>query len=136
MDIARTGIILNTENYDACVVFYRDLFNLEIQFQEQRGDFQMTCFRYGGAYLLVETGGSAYAGTPENLIHQRPAQLRFNVSNLEQALEEVRAFGITAEIERYAWGSVINIQDPDGNRVGIRDEATFLDQLTDYAKSR
>ncbi|WP_164887314.1 hypothetical protein [Hahella sp. KA22] len=52
----------------------------------------------------METGGSAYAGTPENLIHQRPAKLRFNVSDLEQALEEVRAFGITAEIERYAWG--------------------------------
>lgn len=33
MQIARTGIILNTERYDDCVAFYHDLFALLVLFR-------------------------------------------------------------------------------------------------------
>ena len=51
--------------------------------------------------------------------------LRFNVDDIDAALTAVGAYGIEAEIERNAWGNTINISDPDGNRVGVRDENTF-----------
>jgi len=60
---------------------------------------------------------------------QGAAKLRFNVANLGEALKEVQAFGIRAEITTYAWVSSIDIHDPDGSRIGIRDEAGFSIQL-------
>ena len=51
------------------------------------------------------------------------------VPDIEDALLAVKAYGIDAEILRSDWGSTINIHDPDGNRIGIRDEATFVNQM-------
>ena len=59
MKLLRTGVILNTEKFDACVAFCRDVFDLDVLFEESAGDFH----------------------------------------------------------------------DPDGNRIGIRDETTFRDQI-------
>ena len=123
MNVARTGLILNTERYDACVAFYRDLFDLDIMHQKSDGDFKLTCFQFGGAYLMVETEGVAKDG--EKDISENATKLRFNVSDIQAALETIQAYGIEAQIERYDWGQTINICDPDGNRVGIRDEAGF-----------
>ena len=124
MNIVRTGIILNTEQYEACVDFYQKVFNLKIMHTKNDSDgFALTCFEFGGSYLMVETGGVAADG--EKDIATSPAKLRFNVSDIEKALDSIQAHGIDAHIERYDWGSTINICDPDGNRVGIRDEASF-----------
>ena len=62
MNIVRTGIILNTEKYDECVLFYKTLFDLKILFQEQYGDFRLTSFEFSDSYLMVETEGHAKAG--------------------------------------------------------------------------
>lgn len=131
MDINRTGTILNTEKYQECVRFYRDLFGLKVLFEKTDGDFQLTCFDLVGSYLMIETGGSASAegSVPGKSIAENATKLRFNVANIEAALQDVLAYGLDATIEAFAWGSVINIHDPDGNRVGIRDEAGFLRQL-------
>ena len=51
MNIVRSGIIINTEKYDACVSFYRDLFDLKCLFTEQYGDFRLTCFEFDGTGL-------------------------------------------------------------------------------------
>ena len=127
MDIARSGIILNTEKYDDCVAFYRNLFGLRVLFQEQYGDFRLTCFAFDGSYLMVETGG--YAMPEGKTSRHSAAKLRFNVADLAQALKEIRAYGIDAQIIDHDWGSTIDIFDPDGNRIGIRDEATFKNQI-------
>lgn len=127
MDIVRTGIIINTEKYDACVAFYKNLFGLKILFDQKTGDFQLTCFEFNGAYLMIETEGFS---KPEGKnIKESPAKLRLNVSDIEDALASVREYGIEAKIETYDWGSTINIFDPDGNRVGIRDDANFFSKL-------
>ena len=124
MNIVRTGIILNTERYVECVDFYRHVFNLSTMYTKRDDDgFELTCFDFGGAYLMVETGGVAKNG--EKSIEESPAKLRFNVSNIDDALHTLQAYGVEATIERYSWGNTINIFDPDGNRIGIRDEATF-----------
>lgn len=125
MNLERTGVILNTENFDACVAFYRDLFCLPVMFEKQEGDFRLTCLDFGGAYLMIETGGNA---CPEGKsVAGNATKLRFNVRDLGAALAAVTAYGLEATIEDHPWGSTINITDPDGNRVGIRDEQTFSD---------
>ena len=127
MDIARTGIILNTEKFDECVAFYRDIFGLKVLFEESHGDFRLTCFDFGGCYLMVETEGHA---KPEGKsIRESPAKLRFNVPDIHATAQALRDSGIDAEIIESDWGSTINIYDPDGNRIGIRDEEGFVNQL-------
>ena len=55
MQLARTGIILLSRNFDACVAFYRDLFGLEVLFEKSYGDFRLSCLDMRGGYLLIET---------------------------------------------------------------------------------
>ena len=126
-NIARYGIILNTEKFEECVAFYRDLFGLRQLFENDEDGFKLTCFEYGDGYLMVEQGGKASDGikSPE----EGSFKLRLNVKDLEDALAEIRAWGIQAAITENAWGRTINISDPDGNRVGVRDEAGFVCQI-------
>jgi lactoylglutathione lyase len=126
-NIARYGIILNTENFEECVAFYRDLFGLRQLFEKQEVGFKLTCLEYGHGYLMVEQGGKAKNGVKSPT--EGSFKLRFNVEDLEAALAEIRAWGIQAEIQESSWGRTINISDPDGNRVGVRDEAGFVHQL-------
>ena len=127
MNIVRTGIIINTEKYSECVSFYKNLFGLGILFEERYGDFQLTCFEFGDSYLMIETDG--FANPTGKTVKESSTKLRFNVSCIENALKTVTNYGIEAKIDKNNWGSTINIFDPDGNRVGIRDESTFITQL-------
>lgn len=126
-NVARYGIILNTENYMECVAFYRDLFGLRQLFERDESGFKLTCLEFGHGYLMVEEGGKAKNGvkTPE----EGSFKLRFNVDDMEKALKEIKSWGIQAIITENAWGRTINISDPDGNRVGVRDEAGFIKQF-------
>ena len=49
MDIRRTGIILNAENFEQCVAFYRRAFDLPVLFEQTDGDFRLRCLAFGGA---------------------------------------------------------------------------------------
>ena len=123
MDIARHGIILNVEKYRECVAFYRELFGLKVLFETP----DLTCLEFGSCYLMIEKEG--VANPRGKSMDENSTKLRFNVPDVERALQKVRAYGIHAAIERHPWGSTINLHDPDGNRIGIRDEAGFVDQL-------
>jgi len=127
VNIVRTGIILNTQRYEQCVAFYKELFGLRVLFEKSDDGFALTCFAYQGSYLMVETGGHASPGGKP--IEHSPAKLRFNVADIEAALQTVRAYGIDADIARHDWGATIDIHDPDGNRIGIADEGKFRLQL-------
>ncbi|MBT2788508.1 MULTISPECIES: VOC family protein [unclassified Halomonas] len=126
-NVARYGVILNTENYAECVAFYRDLLGLRQLFEREDDGFKLTCLEFGHGYLMVEQGGKAKNGvkSPE----EGSFKLRFNVDDMEEALMEIRSWGIQAAITENTWGRTINISDPDGNRVGIRDEAGFVHQI-------
>ncbi|MGV3592810.1 MAG: VOC family protein [Gammaproteobacteria bacterium] len=127
MKLLRTGVILNTENYESCVIFYRDLLGLQVLFSKTEAEDRLTCFDFGGAYLMVETGG--FANASGKSIKEGCAKLRLNVDNLEAARQHLIAHGVAAEITSFPWGSTINIHDPDGNRIGIREEREFSEQL-------
>ena len=123
MNIKRTGIILNVEKFDECVAFYRDVFGLKVMHEKQNGNFRLTCLEFGGSYLMIETGG--VAKDQEKSTSENPSKLRFNADDLPAVLAKLKERGIDAEIQTFDWGSTINLTDPDGNRVGIRDEAKF-----------
>lgn len=128
MDIQRYGIILNTENFDQCVAFYRRTFNLKVLFQKQEATgFKLACLQLGGSYLMIETGGAG-RDRPKG-INECPTALRFNVDDIESTQRHLISQGVQAEIERYDWGQIIRLSDPDGNRISIRDEEGFLKQM-------
>lgn len=125
--VSRTGIILNTQNFAACREFYRDILGLKELFSKTENDHKLSCLEFGGAYLMVESGG--YANPQGKSIKECPAKLRLNVPSLEAAQRFLNERGIEASISRFDWGSTINIFDPDGNRVGIREESEFANQI-------
>ena len=125
MDIHRHGIILNVERFDECVAFYRERFGLETMFEKRDGDFRLVCLRYGDGYLMIETGGTAKPAG--RTVVEGPAKLRFNVGDLDAAAAELREAGLDVAIETAPWGRSIHLFDPDGNRVGIREERDFVD---------
>jgi lactoylglutathione lyase len=127
MKTVRNGIILNVEKFDDCVAIYRDLFGFEKLFEQQSGASGLACLEFGESCLMIETDGFAIpAGKSPK---ESPARLRFNVDDIEVARDWLDARGIEAKVNRYEWGSTIDLYDPDGNRVGIRDETTFRDRL-------
>ncbi|WP_426414681.1 VOC family protein [Aestuariirhabdus sp. LZHN29] len=132
MQVERTGIILNVEHFDECVGFYRQLFELPLMFELAEGDFSLCCLSLGDSYLMIETEGVAKSRGKS--IAENPTKLRFNVSDMGAALERVVHFGISAQITTHTWGRTIDILDPDGNRVGIRDEPGFYQQLHNGTK--
>jgi lactoylglutathione lyase len=127
MKTQRYGIILNVEKYDECVAFYRDVLELNVMFSKVEGDFKLTCMEFGSGYLMIETEG--FAEPNGKSIKSCPSKLRFNVSDIEGALKRVNSFDISAEVIESEWGTTINIYDPDGNRIGIRDEISFERQI-------
>lgn len=48
MKISKIGVILNTENYRACVEFYRDVLGLPVLFANDEPSEQLTCLDMGG----------------------------------------------------------------------------------------
>ena len=127
MNIQRYGIILNVENYEECVTFYKDVLELKVMFSKVEGDFKLTCLEFGSSYLMIETEG--FAEPSGKSIKSCPSKLRFNVSDIEAAYTRIKSFEISAELIIHEWGSTINIYDPDGNRIGIRDEISFKRQI-------
>jgi len=127
MRVERTGVILNVERFDACVAFYRDAFSLPVMFELREGDFRLTCLQFGGAYLMIESGGVAQPSGKS--VAENATKLRFNVADIQEAGGSLRARGIEVSIEHSAWGAAIHLYDPDGNRIGLRDETGFRQQV-------
>lgn len=92
-------------------------------FEKTDGDFKLTCLEFGSSYLMIETDGLAKPSGKS--IKENCTKIRFNVANLDESLIKIKSHGIDAVITKNSWGDTINIYDPDGNRVGIRDEASF-----------
>ncbi len=128
MQFERTGIILFTHNYDACVSFYTETLGFSVLFSIDEGDTQLTCCDFSGAYLMIETG--APKGCLRKTMAQNPTKLRFNVVDVEKAAEELKAKGIQLDVDIYSWGTIANFTDPDGNLCSLRDQQTFGDQVT------
>ena len=124
MDLKRTGVIVFTEQYEACVDFYRRIMELPEMFSLDDEHSTLTCLDMGGSYLMVETGGTGMPGGRS--VEQSPVKLRFNVADVDAAARLLEARGVQVVIRREAWGTVGDFVDPDGNRCSLRDEGSFV----------
>jgi len=127
MNIQNYGIILNVENFDACVDFYQRVFHLKEMFSKVDGEFRLSCLEFGNAYLMLETGGIAHSRGKD--LGQSPTTLRFNVDNVLEAQHHLSECGIETDIIETDWGTIIRVNDPDGNPISIRDEVGFQRQV-------
>ena len=124
MELTRSGIILCTERYEACVDFYRRTLGLPDLFSLDNEHSKLTCLDMAGSYLMIETGGTAVPGGKS--VEQSPVILRFNVGDVEATAEVLEARGVRVAIRREVWGTVGDFVDPDGNQCALREEASFL----------
>ena len=123
MKFSRSGIILFTSDYLACVAFYRDTLGLPVMFALDNEHSHLTCLDMGGSYLMIETGGTA--NPIGKSLAENPVWLRFNVEGVEETAKHLAAKGVAVRVRKEVWGTLADFQDPDGNRCSLRDEATF-----------
>ena len=99
MKFKRTGIILCTEHYEACVKFYSDILGLPMLHRFDNEHSQLTCFGMGGdSYLMVEHGGRAVPGGKS--VEDSPVRLRFNVDDVDTSAQALAALGVSVNIRR------------------------------------
>jgi lactoylglutathione lyase len=110
MNFTQHGVILFTEEYEACVAFYGQTLGLP-QVSQKEG---FTHFAFGDGYLLVESGGIAHGR--EKTREENPTILRFNVESMDEAAQELRDKGVPVEVVSFDWGIVGVFSDPDGHR--------------------
>lgn len=127
MQFTRLGIILFTKNYEACVDFYTKTLGLPVMYEKDEPGSILTCCDFGGAYLMIETGGPEPPQTENKTktVEQNPSKLRFNVEDVERAASALRQKGVAIQVETHPWGTIANFTDPDGNLCSLRDEGSF-----------
>ncbi|PHS10974.1 MAG: glyoxalase [Kordia sp.] len=128
MKIERTGLILYVIKYDECVVFYKEVLNLNILFQND----DLTCFDFFGTYLMVEKEDrneflNSDIGAPENF-----CCLRMNVDNVNEFSEQLKAKGVVVNYQEHSWGTIAKFKDPNGNLIAFKDEKGFEKQIEEY----
>jgi lactoylglutathione lyase len=123
MKITRTGFILYVQKYSECISFYRNIINLEILFETA----DLTCFEFGGSYLMVERGDQ---NPPQEHKQQNNTTiLRMNVPDVKKMADDLIQQGIQVEYQEYAWGTIVIFVDPDGNLCEYKDDKKFEVQL-------
>ena len=130
MKLERTGIILFVDRYDACVTFYTEIIGLSILFQKEN----LTCFDFGGSYLLIEPKEIENDG--KSVIDKNGICLRFNVNNIKDHYEKLLSLGISANWEEYDWGTIVKFKDPDGNICSLKDSEKFELQIKDFKNGK
>ncbi len=124
MKLARTGVILCTENYLQCVSFYTQVLELPVMYSLDNEHSQLICCEMGnGNYLMIEKGGKAVLG--RKTYEQNPVWLRFNVNDLDEVVKRISGKSVEVNVRREVWGTVADFADPDGNVCSLRDESTF-----------
>jgi lactoylglutathione lyase len=121
--IERTGIILHSERYNACLQFYRDKVGLIVEFEKSEPGQVLAIFTFGGSYLMLETGGMARDGA--KTASENPITIRFNVTDVEAEAARLRARGVDIQVMRMPWGTIGGFRDPDGNRCELREQKSF-----------
>ncbi|GAL04025.1 glyoxalase family protein [Photobacterium aphoticum] len=121
MELLTTGFIIRTEHYSACVDFYQRVLGLPIVEEKHDGDFHMTHFAFGGAYLLIETGGTADP-VGNGPIWKRKI-LRLDVADYQPVIAQLESMDVRADYYAYDWGNVVITFDPDGNQVEFKSPA-------------
>lgn len=115
MQIEKTGFILYTIHYRKCVDFYRNIIELPILYEKE----MLTCFEFGGSYLMVEIDDTTKASIVDTPSRDRVC-LRLNVKNVKEACTKLTAHDIPFDYAEFDWGTIAKFRDPDGNLIGFR----------------
>lgn len=110
MNIEMPGLVLYSEDYSACVRFYREVLGLPLLFAREG----QSCLHFGGAYLMIESDGWAHSRGKSR--PGGPTLLRFNVLDVHATATELRGKGLTVTMEEQELGAIASFVDPDGNR--------------------
>ena len=123
----RTGMILYVIHYQECVDFYRRILSLPILFETD----SLTCFRFGGSYLMVEIDDETDLLEPEKGNRIRSC-LRMNVPDVKEMADRLIEAGIDVDYQEHSWGTVAKFFDPDGNLCAFKDSSTFERQIQEH----
>jgi lactoylglutathione lyase len=115
MKIKQTGFILFLEHYEENVKFYIDKLGLRIR-ERKEG---LSVLDFGGSYLMLEENG--VFNSVEKTRSQNPTVIRIEVLDFEETIREIEQRGITILIQKFNWGTIGVIIDPEGNRIEIKD---------------
>ncbi|MDR3472880.1 MAG: VOC family protein [Devosia sp.] len=114
--IAQPGLMLFTENYAACVAFYRDTLGLPVLFDKG----YLVTLGFGSGYIMIEKEGVAVPGGKSRA--QSPVTLRFNVEDVEAAAAMLQSRGVEVDVRHWDWGITGAFLDPDGNYCELKDQ--------------
>ncbi|MCP4335854.1 MAG: glyoxalase [Gammaproteobacteria bacterium] len=135
MKLERTGIILSTENYQACVDFYSTEIGLPILEILDNAHSKLTTLGFGpDTCLMIETEGEAHP--PGKSIAQNPVVLRFKVRGVEAIARTLEDRGAQVNFRKEVWGTVGDFVDPDGNRCSLREEVAVGMPVTRHPPHR
>jgi len=115
MEISKTGFILYTIKYPECVDFYEKVIGLKILYKKET----LTCFDFGGSYLMVEIDDEA-TESEFSLPKRDRVCLRMNVPNVKTACQVLKDNLIPYDYYELGWGTIAKFRDPDGNLIGFR----------------
>lgn len=123
----RTGIILYTIKYKACVNFYKNVLKLKILFATG----ELTCFAFGTSYLMIEH--DTQDAFPSNGQQKRIRTcLRMNVPDVKALVDDLRFQNIKVDYQEHSWGTIAKFYDPDENLCAFKDSGKFEAQIKAY----
>lgn len=101
--------ILRVENMEASLRFYADALGFE---NASWGTTEFTSVARDGAAIFLSQGAQGRGG----------AWVWIGVEDVDALHEECRAAGVTIRLSptRYPWAREMQVEDPDGNVIGIR----------------
>ncbi len=126
MHIDRTGLILYTIDYTACVEFYSKVLQLPTLFKTD----DLTCFELGKTYLMVEKDDEKQDDTADS--KRIKTCIRINVPDVKKAIENLTEHSISVDYQEHNWGIIAKFFDPDGNLIAFKDSYRFEKQIEDH----
>lgn len=127
MKVARTGLILYVQHYEACIQFYTEILELPLLFKNEN----LTSFDFFGTYLMVEKEDRvAYLNNISEI--KNTLCIRMNVADVYTISEVLKNKNISVNYQEHSWGNVAKFKDPEGNLLAFKDELGFVKQIEAY----
>ncbi len=125
MNIAQTGVILYTREYQKTLDFYQTIFKLKTLYRKPT----LTCFNFHGSYLMIEQDEEVNLnqGDPKG---RDKFCVRFNVPDVREACKSLEKHKVAFSYYEHDWGTIAQFRDPDGNLVGIRSSKEHEEDLS------